>query len=109
MIRSSFMSRIKEIGIYRAIGVKKSDIYKMFSSEIFAITTIAVLPGIVFMAYILYNLSKIKYISGMFLINANIIIITIVCTYSFNLIIGLFPVFNVLKKRPAGILSRHDL
>ena len=109
MIRSSFMSRIKEIGIYRAIGVKKSDIYKMFSSEIFAITTIAGLPGIVFMAYILYNLSKIKYISGMFLINVNIIIITIVCTYLFNLIIGLFPVFNVLKKRPAGILSRHDL
>ena len=109
MIRSSFMSRIKEIGIYRAIGVKKSDIYKMFSSEIFAITTIAGLPEIVFMAYILYNLSKIKYISGMFLINANIIIITIVCTYLFNLIIGLFPVFNVLKKRPAGILSRHDL
>ena len=109
MIRSSYLSRIKEIGIYRAIGTKKSDIYKMFSSEIFAITTIAGLPGIVFMAYILYNLSKIKYISGMFLINVNIIIITIVCTYLFNLIIGLFPVFNVLKKRPAGILSRHDL
>lgn len=47
----------------------------MFSSEIFAITTIAGLPGIVFMAYILYNLSKIKYIEWYVLINANIIAI----------------------------------
>ena len=34
MIRSSFLSRIKEVGIYRAIGVKKQDIYKMFLGEI---------------------------------------------------------------------------
>ena len=30
MLRSSFLSRIKEIGVLRAIGVKKSDMrYKM--------------------------------------------------------------------------------
>ena len=40
MTRSSFLSRIKEIGIYRAIGVKKTDIYKMFLGEIIAITTV---------------------------------------------------------------------
>ena len=27
MMRASFLSRIKEIGVFRAIGVKKSDIY----------------------------------------------------------------------------------
>lgn len=41
MTRSSFLSRIKEVGIYRAIGVKKTDIYKMFLGEIFAITTVS--------------------------------------------------------------------
>ena len=40
MTRSSFLSRIKEIGIYRAIGVKKTDIYKMILGEIVAITTV---------------------------------------------------------------------
>ena len=35
MIRSSFLSRIKEVGILRAIGVKKIDIYKMFLSRQF--------------------------------------------------------------------------
>ena len=40
MIRSSFLSRVKEVGIYRAIGTKKTDIYKMFAGEIIAITSL---------------------------------------------------------------------
>lgn len=44
MIRSSFLSRIKEIGVLRAIGVKKRDIYRMFVGEIISITTIASVP-----------------------------------------------------------------
>ena len=63
MIRASFLSRIKEVGIYRAIGVKKSDIYKMFFGEIFAITTVACIPGVLFMSYCLSNLSTISYFS----------------------------------------------
>lgn len=109
MIRSSFLSRIKEIGIYRAIGVKKKDIYAMFASEILSITTIASVPGLLFMAYILKVISSIKSLSGMFLINKGIVVLAIIFVYLFNLIIGLIPVFNVLRKRPASILSRHDL
>lgn len=109
MIRSSFLSRVKEVGIYRAIGVKKIDIYKMFFGEIFAITTIASIPGILFMAYILDVLSDIKYLSNLFVINLFGVVITIIFIYLFNLFIGLFPVFNTIRKTPAEILSRHDL
>ncbi len=44
MIRASFLSRIKEIGVLRAIGMKKLDICKMFLGEIFAITTFSSVP-----------------------------------------------------------------
>ena len=108
-MRSSFLSRVKEVGIYRAIGVKKIDIYKMFFGEIFAITTIASVPGVILMAYILKTLSSIKYLSSMFIINVYGVVITIVFLYVFNLIIGLLPVFNTIRKRPAQILSRYDL
>ena len=63
MIRSSFLSRIKEVGIYRAIGVKKKDIYIMFSGEIIAINILATTPGVLITAYVLYQFSKIKYAS----------------------------------------------
>lgn len=109
MIRASFLSRIKEIGILRAIGVKKIDIYKMFYGEIFAITTLASLPGLIFMAYCLNTLSSVPLLGKMFVINPIIVIVAIILVYLFNLIIGLVPVFNVVRKTPASILSRHDL
>ena len=84
MIRSSFLSRIKEIGVLRAIGVKKSDIYRMFIGEIFAITTIANVPGILLMTYILYNVSKISHFKGMFVVDFNTFILSIIIVYLFN-------------------------
>ena len=109
MIRASFLSRVKSVGIYRAIGVKKSDIYRMFYGEIIAITTIASIPGIILASYILKVLSNIKFLSKYFLINFRIVLLSIVFVYIFNLIIGLIPVFNTIRRRPASILSRHDL
>ncbi len=109
MIRSSFLSRIKEIGILRAIGVKRLDIYKMFMGEIIAITTIASVPGILFMAYIINALKGIPYIDSFIIINPLILIIAILLVFTFNLLVGLIPVFNTVKKTPAQILSRHDL
>lgn len=109
MIRSSFLSRIKEVGIYRAIGVKKSDIYKMFSGEIFAITCVASITGIIFMSYILGAVTKIPYVGSMFMVNVFTILISIVLVLIFNIVIGLLPVFNTIRKTPAQILSRFDV
>ena len=109
MMRSSFLSRIKEVGIYRAIGVKKSDIYKMFIGESFAISTVASFPGVLFMGYCLSVLSSIEYISSNYMINMYVIILCLFIVYGFNIIVGLIPVFNTIKKTPAEILSRHEI
>lgn len=110
MIRSSFLSRVKEIGIYRAIGIKRLDIYKMFFGEIVSITTVAGIPGIILMAYILERLnSSDLFPSGFISYNIFMVIITMIFIYIFNLIIGLLPVFNTVRKAPASILARHDL
>lgn len=109
MIRSSFLSRIKEIGVLRAIGVKKKDIYRMFVGEIISITTLASLPGIALMTYILSQVSKIPYVDRMFIINFKTVGISILIVYLFNIIVGLLPLFKVLRKTPAAILARHDV
>ena len=110
MSRSSFLSRIKEIGIYRAIGVKKSDIYKMFYGEILAINIIATLPGVLFMAYALKTLgSSADLLERMYMVTPITVLMAIVLIFVFNSIVGLIPVFNVLRKTPAQILSRYDL
>ena len=109
MMRSSFLSRIKEVGIYRAIGVKKSDIYKMFIGESFAISTIASVPGVLFMSYCLHVLSDISYVSNNYSMNIYVMMLCLLIVYLFNILVGLIPVFNTMRKTPAQILSRHDL
>ena len=109
MIRASFMSRIKEVGIMRAIGVKKLDIYKMFMGEIIIIATITGIPGVIIMGSIIDAISEVPYITNMFMINAKVIIISLILIYGFNLVVGLLPVWNTIRKTPASILSRNDV
>ena len=109
MMRSSFLSRIKEVGVLRAIGVKKADIYRMFLGEILVITTCASVPGIVLMASILSAISQVPYIGGMYVVNGWTIGVSVLLVYAFNVVVGLMPLFRVVRKTPAEILARHDV
>lgn len=109
MIRASFLSRIKEIGILRAIGIKKSDVIKMFIGEILAITTCISMVGVIFMTYILDAVSNMEYVGRMYIVNLGTIGVSVLIIYAFNIIVGLMPVLTVLRKTPSKILSRHDV
>ena len=109
MMRASFLSRIKEVGILRAIGVKKSDIYRMFTGEIIAITTLASMPGWLLMNYIIYHLQSVSYLEDLFVCGPHTVLASLVIIFVFNLLFGLLPVFHTLIKRPAGILARTDV
>ena len=109
MIRASFLSRIKEVGVLRAIGVKKKDIYRMFLGEIISITTVASMPGIILMTYILSQITKINRLDRMFMVNIKTIGLCILIVYTFNILIGLLPLYKVIRKTPAKILTRHDV
>lgn len=108
MIRSSFLSRIKEVGILRAIGIKKMDIYKMFLGEILAITLTASTLGLIVMGYVIKGLTELPLLGESYLFNLPIILISVLIVYGFNIIVGLLPVFNTIRKTPAEILSRID-
>ena len=109
IMRASFLSRIKEVGILRAIGVKKSDIYKMFTGEIVAITIIASIPGWLAMNYIIYKAQNITYLSDMFVCTPQTVLVSLALIFGFNLLFGLMPVFHTLIKTPAAILARTDV
>ena len=109
MIRASFLSRIKEVGVYRAIGVKKRDIYKMFSGEIIAISTIASLPGMLFMSLIISRVVKMSMFQERFMINPGICLVCLIVIYGLNILFGLLPVWRTIRKTPAEILARTDI
>ena len=110
MLRSSFLSRIKEIGTLRAIGLKKRDIYRMFSGEIFVMTLITAIPGIAIMYFVLSQVAGISYyFEGLYMITPHIALITLAVVLAFNMLAGLIPVFSTLRKTPAQILARTDI
>ena len=109
MIRSSYLSRIKEIGILRAIGIKKKDIYRMFLGEILVITSLSSMPGLMLMTYILSQIAKIPYADRSFIVNVKTVGLCIFIIYMFNIIVGLIPLFNVIRKRPSEIFARRDI
>lgn len=109
MIRSSFLSRIKEVGILRSIGVKKIDIYKMFLGEILAITLTISMLGYIFMTYILVGITKLPLLKDNYLLNPITLILSLIIIFGFNIIFGLIPVFRTIRKTPANILSRTDI
>lgn len=109
MIRASFLSRIRQVGVYRAIGVKKRDIYRMFMGEIIAITALAGVPGFAFMAFILSKLSKVSYLSNMLMVNPTVLAVSILLIFGLNLLFGLLPVWRIIRKTPAQILARKDI
>ncbi len=106
ILRASFLSRIKEVGVLRAVGLKKGDIYRMFSGEVLAITILTALPGMAFMAYILHTISDVV---SMYKMNIWIFLGSFLIVLFFNMVGGLLPVLTVLRKTPAEILSRNDV
>jgi len=110
MLRSSFLSRIKEVGILRAIGLKKGDIYKMFTGEILVMTGITAIPGIALMYILLTQFTSISYhLQGEYYITPAVAAAAFGLLLVFNLLAGLIPVFVTMRKTPAQILARTDI
>ena len=108
MLRSSFLSRIKEVGTLRAIGLKKKDICRMFLGEILAITLSTSLVGFGIMGYVLRGLTTISYFRDMYVFDWRIVAASAVIVVVFNVFAGLLPVTGTLRKTPAAILARTD-
>jgi putative ABC transport system permease protein len=110
VIRSSLFQRIYEVSVYRALGVRKEDIFRSFLVEIFVLTTITTLIG-----FIIASIGMARLQEGLlgqfnfFYVNTLSVIIGIILAYLINMIAGLLPVFNLLKKTPAQILAQYDI
>ncbi len=109
VIRSNLMSRIYEISVYRGLGVSKGDIRKMFTTEIIMISSITSLVGYAAMTLILYRIQLLAedymdliYITPISIIGGLALI------YLINIVSGLIPVSNLIRKTPAEIFSKYD-
>ena len=110
VIRSSLVKRQYEIAIMRAIGVYKKDIMRAFIIEILILTTITTLVGYGIATYGFSLLSN-SFLGELNLFNVSFLSVVggIGVSYFANLLAGLLPVWLLLNKTPAQILSKYDM
>ncbi len=110
IMRSSMLSRIKEIGIYRSIGATRRDILKIFIGEIFWLTTLGSLTGYLAMSLLINRIQNmLGDILSVFYFPIHYFLGGIIGIYLINLLAGLLPVLNLLRKTPSEINSKYDI
>lgn len=110
VIRSSLIERIYEVSVYRALGVKKSNIFRSFLVEIVVLTTISTLVGYILMTIILGKLQKGLLGQLNFFYVAPISTVAgVIILYTLNILAGILPIIFLLRKTPAEILAHYDI
>lgn len=108
VLKASLTERISEIAVFRALGVRRIDIVKTFMVEIFVITTSSFIVGYLFGMYYFTNVNTALYDSNLIIFPAIFMILGGVFIYGISQLIGLIPVWGLLSKTPAQIMSSYD-
>ncbi len=110
IMRSSTMGRIKEIGIYRAIGVKSSNlVYRSFVESLLLTTLTSAKSFILVSLFVKLCLSISPYVSTVFYYPLPVALLLLVLMYGLCTICGIIPVISLLKKTPSEILAKYDV
>lgn len=110
-IRASFINRIKEIGTYRCIGVKKSELVKEFIFENIIKLCFSAVIGVILTAIVMRNVLAPFLISQNDFIHSRMInfIIALVFILAVNIGITISFVYGLLKLTPAEIIAKYDI
>ena len=109
VLRTSLIARVKEIGIYRSIGVKKGDIYRMFLSESMILVSIGGILGLAGIYSLFRELIRYPEISYQYYISPLTAILSFLVLVFITSLITIIPIYFIVRKYPAQILSRKDI
>ena len=110
IMRSSLMNRIKEIGIYRAIGVSKKNLVFKFFIEAIVLATLTVLIGYLLTSgFMLLCLNMSSMIAEVFYYPAWLALADLIILYAISLFFGTLPILSLLRKTPSEILAKYDI
>lgn len=110
IMRSSLMNRIKEVGIYRAIGVSKKNLIFKFFIEAVVLTTLTVLIGYLFTsAFMFICLGMSSVIADLLYYPLWMAGVVLALLYVISLFFGTLPIMSLLRKTPSEILAKYDI
>ena len=110
IMRSSLMNRVKEVGIYRAIGVSRKNLIFKFFIEALVLTTLTVLVGYLLTSTFMWVcLGMSSFVEQFFFYPLWLAGIDLAILYLLCLLCGTLPVLTLLRKTPSEILAKYDI
>ena len=110
IMRSSLMNRIKEVGIYRAIGVSKKNLVFKFFIEAIVLTTLTVFVGyLLTSAFLFLALGMSSLVADLFYYPLWLAGADLILLYVISLFFGTLPILSLLRKTPSEILAKYDI
>ena len=110
IMHSSLMSKIKEVGMYRAIGVTKKNLKFKFLIDNIVLTTCSVFIGWLIMTIILrYSYISLNAITTIVYYPIWLSLIVLFLLYIISITFGMIPILSLLRKTPSEILSKYDI
>jgi ABC-type antimicrobial peptide transport system permease subunit len=110
IMRSSLMNRIKEVGIYRAIGVNKRNMIFKFLIEAVVLTTLTVFVGYLLVSgFLALCLGSSTLMTSIFFYPWWYALLILVVLYAISLFFGVLPILSLLRRTPSEILAKYDI
>ncbi len=109
IMRSSMLSKVREIGIYRAVGVSKKNLLFKFAVESTAIALQTLLIGFALGAYAAHTLANGGVTSTTFYFPFWLGALTLIFLIGTCVLFGILPIATLLRKTPAQILAKYDI
>ncbi len=109
IMRSSMLSKVREIGIYRAVGVSKKNMIFKFAVESTAIALQTLAVGFIIGAYLASSLASGGVTASTFYFPFWLGALTLVFLIGTCILFGILPIASLLRKTPAQILAKYDI
>ncbi len=109
MMRSSVMHRVKEIGVYRAIGVSRKNLVFRFAVETLVLITLSAFVGYLIAAVAIAHLASVSVISSVLYFPWWMALGLLVLLYGASVLFGILPVVILTHKTPSAILAKYDI
>jgi len=109
ILRSSLLSRIYEVSVYRALGAKKNDLRKVYFIEALILTAMTSLWGYIIVNILLLRLQNMttEFLS-VIRVTPFSFVVGLAIIFTVNILSGIIPISTLLNRTPAEIISKYD-
>lgn len=109
IMRSSFMSRVREVGILRAIGVTKRNLTFRFAVETALLILLTLVLGFILSTWFIGSLSGAALFSTLFYFPVWMAVALLALICAASMVFGVLPALLLLRRTPSEILSKYDI